>query len=63
MFCAEDPGQEGNARSETAGSEKSEKDIDPTKDGRAAESAIDTVASDPNKAGIRIDLSGIGARP
>ncbi len=63
VFRAEDPGQEGNARSETAGSEKSEKDIDPTKDGSAAESAIDTVASDPNKAGIRIDLSGIGARP
>jgi len=63
VFRAEDPGQEGNARSETPGSEKSEKDIDPTKDGSAAESAIDTVASDPNKAGIRIDLSGIGARP
>jgi len=63
VFRAEDPGREGNARSETPGSEKSEKDIDPTKDGSAAESAIDTVASDPNKAGIRIDLSGIGARP
>ncbi len=63
VFRAEDPGQEGNARSETAGSEKSEKDIDSTRDGSAAESAIDTVASDPNKAGIRIHLSGIGARP
>jgi len=32
-------------------------------DDRPVESAADAVASDPNKAGIRIDLSGIGAKP
>jgi hypothetical protein len=62
VFRSEDPGQEGNVRSEVAASEKSEKDVDPTKVG-SAESAIDTVAPDPNKAGIRIDLSEIGAMP
>lgn len=58
VFRAEDPGQEEIARPETSGLENSEKDTD-----RPVESAADAVASDPNKAGIRIDLSGIGAKP
>ena len=63
VFRAEDPGQEGVARPETADPKKFETGSDRDEDGDAAESAADAVASDPNKAGIRIDLSGIGARP
>ncbi|MBW9089762.1 conjugal transfer protein TraH [Rhizobium wenxiniae] len=51
------------ARSEPANPENTEKDSDPVEAGDTAESATDAVASDPNKASIRIDLSGIGARP
>jgi hypothetical protein len=60
VFRAEDPGQEENSRPETADPEKSGKDAGPN---GAAKFATDAVASDPNKADIRIDLSGIGARP
>jgi hypothetical protein len=63
VFRAEDPGQEGAARPETADPKKFETGSDRDEDGDAAESGADAVASDPNKAGIRIDLSGIGARP
>ncbi|MBX5166827.1 MULTISPECIES: TraH family protein [unclassified Rhizobium] len=63
VFRADDPGQEETARPETAGSEKPGKDSDPDEDGGAAEPATDAVAPDPNTAGIRVDLSGIGARP
>jgi hypothetical protein len=58
VFRAEDPGQEEIARPETSDLENSEKDTD-----RPVESAADAVASDPNKTGIRINLSGIGAKP
>ncbi|NKL94408.1 TraH family protein [Rhizobium leguminosarum] len=63
VFRAEDPGQEKITRPATADPEESENGNDPNKDNAAAATATDTVASDPNKAGIRIDLSGIGARP
>lgn len=63
VFRVEDPGQGEKARSEPANPEKSEKDSDPVEAGDTVNPAIDAVASDPNKAGIRIDLSGIGARP
>ncbi|MGO7028521.1 TraH family protein [Rhizobium johnstonii] len=63
VFRAEDPGQEKIARPATADSEESENGADPNEDKTATASATDTAASDPNKAGIRIDLSGIGARP
>ena len=63
VFRAEDPGDVKLAQPETADPETSEQDIPPAKDGGAAEPATDAGASDPNKAGIRIDLSGIGARP
>ncbi len=63
VFRAEDPGQEKIARPATADPEESENGNDPNKDNSAAAAAADTVASDPYKAGIRIDLSGIGTRP
>ncbi|MDH0117147.1 TraH family protein [Rhizobium pusense] len=63
VFRAVGPGQEETARPERVDPEKAGKDSDPEQDGDTAKSATDAVASDPNKAGIRIDLSGIGARP
>ena len=63
VFRAEDPGQEKVTRPATAGSQESENGADPNEDNTAPATATDTVASDPNKAGIRIDLSGIRARP
>ncbi|WP_174021936.1 TraH family protein (plasmid) [Agrobacterium fabrum] len=63
VFRAEDPGQEKITRPATGVSEESENGDDRSEDNTATATATDTVASDPNKAGIRIDLSGIGARP
>lgn len=63
VFRAEDPGDAKVAQPETADPETSAQDTPPEKDGGAAEPATDAGASDPNKAGIRIDLSGIGAKP
>jgi len=63
VFRAEDPGQEKTARPETLDPEKSEEDSDLVEAGNTVKPTNDAVASDPNKAGIRIDLSGIGARP
>ncbi|MGO6949628.1 TraH family protein [Rhizobium johnstonii] len=63
VFRAEDPAQEKIARPATADSEESENRTDLNKDNAAAATVTDTGASDPNKAGMRIDLSGIGSRP
>ena len=63
VFWAEDLGGVKPAQPETADPETSEQDVPPGKDGGAAEPATGAGASDPNKAGIRIDLSGIGASP
>ncbi|MGV2168773.1 TraH family protein [Agrobacterium tumefaciens] len=58
VFRAEDPGQEKIARPEA---------VDPVKPDQSGASENDDgateVGPDSNKAGIRIDLSGIGARP
>lgn len=62
VFRAEDPGHEKNTHTATAGSEEPERRADLNKDDTAA-NATQTGASDPNKAGIRVDLSGIGAKP
>jgi len=62
VFRAEDPGQEKSTHTDTADSEEAERGTDFNKDDTAA-NATETGASDPNKAGIRVDLSGIGARP
>lgn len=62
VFRAEEPAQEKITRPATTDSEESENGNDPDKYNAAAATATDTVASDPNKAGIRVDLSGIGAR-
>ena len=61
VFRAEDPAREETARPKTVGSEKAEKDGDPNE--AAPATTVDSLLSDPNKASIRIDLSGIGARP
>jgi hypothetical protein len=63
VFRAEDPGQVKITRPATADSEESENGAHPNGDSAAAIPATETVASDPNKAGIRINLSGIGAIP
>ncbi|QXC52310.1 conjugal transfer protein TraH (plasmid) [Agrobacterium salinitolerans] len=60
VFRAEyDPGQEESAGPAEGDTVRSKKNAESQYDDRASDSA----ASDPNKAGIRIDLSGIGARP
>ncbi|WP_320202190.1 TraH family protein (plasmid) [Agrobacterium sp. rho-13.3] len=63
VFRAEDPGQEKIIRPATEDSEETQNGTDPSKDNAAPAIATDMAASDPNKAGIRIDLSGVGARP
>lgn len=63
VFRAEDPAQEKITRPAPADSEEPENGADPNQKDNAAANASDTGASDPNKAGIRVDLSGIGARP
>lgn len=59
VFRAEDPGQEERARPEDGNPVRSEESATSEEDDRASDAA----ASDPYKAGIRIDLSGVGARP
>lgn len=63
VFRAEDPGSVKLAQPETADPEKSEQDVTAGKDGGTAEPATEEEPSNPNIAGIRIDLSAIGARP
>ncbi len=63
VFRAEDPGDVKVARPESAYPETSEQVIPPGKDHNATDPGNGALASDPNKAGIRIDLSGVGARP
>lgn len=63
VFRADDPGQVKITRPATTDSDESENGAHPNDDSAAAIPATGTVASDPNKAEIRIDLSGIGARP
>lgn len=63
VFRADDPGEAKTTQPAIANSEKSEKDADSNEDNTAAATATHRIASDPNKAEIRIDLSGIGARP
>lgn len=63
VFRAEDPGQKEITRPAKAASEEPENDADPNDDRAAAIHVTDAAASDPNKAGIRIDLAGIGASP
>ncbi len=63
VFSAEDPGQEKITRPATANSEQSKNSAD-SKDGSAAAIlATEAGAPDPNKAGIRVDLSEIRAMP
>lgn len=63
VFRAQDPEQEKITPPMAADSEEPENGADRNDDNVATATATDAVASDPNKASIRIDLSGIGARP
>jgi hypothetical protein len=63
VFRAEDPEQEKITRAATADSEESEDGADSNEDNATTATATDTLASDPNNADIRIDLSVIGSRP
>ncbi|NTA19375.1 TraH family protein [Agrobacterium tumefaciens] len=63
VFRAEDPGLEKITRPATGVSEDLENGAGSNENNTGTATATDTVASDPNKAGIRIDLSGIGTRP
>lgn len=63
VFRAEDPGQEKITRPATENSAETKNGTDPSKDNAAPATTTEAAASDPNKAGIRIDLSGIGSRP
>jgi hypothetical protein len=62
VFRADDPGPEKITRPATASSVEPDNGTDPNDDD-AATNATEMGASDPNKAGIRVDLSRIGARP
>ncbi|MDH6298270.1 TraH family protein (plasmid) [Agrobacterium salinitolerans] len=59
VFRAEDPGQEKMKEPETSDRLKRGRSHAPENEDAAA----DPSPVDPNKAGIRIDLSGVGARP
>lgn len=63
VFRTGDPGEAKIIRPATANSEQSKNSADSKDDSAAAILATEAGASDPNKAGIRVDLSGIGARP
>ena len=63
VFRAEDPGQGKKTNTATADFEQTENGSEPKEVSTVPTTATDTVPSDPNKADIRIDLSGIGARP
>lgn len=62
VFRAEEPRREKINRSAPTNSKEPERGTDPNIEDTAA-NATETVASDPNTAGIRVNLSGIGARP
>lgn len=63
VFRAEDPGQGKITRPAASDSEERENGADSNEDAIATVTATDTLASDPNNADIRIDLSVIGSRP
>lgn len=63
VFRAKDPGDEKRGLPEGAQTEEGVKGVHLPVNDVETQPSSETVASDPNKAGIRIDLSGIGARP
>jgi len=63
VFRAKDPGAEKRGLPEGAQTEEGVKGVHLPVNDVETQPSSETVASDPNKAGIRIDLSGIGARP
>lgn len=62
VFRADDPGQAKFAQRGLADPEKAESEPDLDTDAGAVNAQIEAPDSSPNNAGIRIDLSGIGAR-
>nr|WP_172691428.1 TraH family protein [Agrobacterium genomosp. 6]ASK40949.1 conjugal transfer protein TraH [Agrobacterium genomosp. 6] len=62
VFRAEDPGQGKLAQPASTQSDEAETKNDSRENPRDEDASSEAVSSDPNKAGIRIDLSGIGAQ-
>lgn len=62
VFRAEDPGDVKLAQPEPVRRDGSETQVDLPENEATAEEPAEASASDPNKAGIRIDLSGIGSK-
>ncbi|MGO8253481.1 TraH family protein [Rhizobium ruizarguesonis] len=63
VFRAEDPGQEEITRPRSADRYRADRQIDTPEAQVDGASQPDNDAPDPNRAEIRIDLSGIGAKP
>ncbi|SES45815.1 TraH family protein [Rhizobium sp. NFR03] len=62
VFRVEDPGNVNLAQPEPGRRDGSETQVDLPENEATAEEPAEASASDPNKAGIRIDLSGIGSK-
>lgn len=62
VFRAEDPGQRELDQPAPIQNDDAETKADSRENAGDEDSPSEVIASDPNKAGIRIDLSGIGAR-
>ncbi|WP_421616493.1 TraH family protein [Agrobacterium tumefaciens] len=62
VFRAEDPGQGELVQPATVQSDEAETKTGSRENAGDGDSLSEAISSDPNKAGIRIDLSGIGAR-
>ncbi|WP_064713535.1 TraH family protein [Rhizobium bangladeshense] len=63
VFRAEDPGEAKPAKPIQDAPYDGEEDVDPRGNLNETEVVPATAGSDPNKASIRIDLTGIGGRP
>ncbi|MVA64230.1 TraH family protein [Agrobacterium vitis] len=62
VFRAEDPGEGETSQPATIQSDEAEASARSRENAGDEDPSPEAVSSDPNKAGIRIDLSGIGAR-
>lgn len=63
VFLKEDPGRVEPAQSERADTDEADRNPRQSADAHSVETKAKAIASNPNSAGIRIDLSGIGSRP
>jgi hypothetical protein len=63
VFRTEHPGAERLIETGTVGRDAADAKTDISENKVKPEESAEAVASDANKAGIRVDLSGIGGRP